>query len=220
MEAIGIIYKATNRENGKVYVGATTKSLEARKIDHIQKSKENKGSVFQVALGTFGPEAFIWEVIYETESINDLADKESYFISKFDCRNNGYNSDRGGGFNKKIYQYTIWGLMVMEHHGLHNAAWMVCGRKKSVSNACLGNNKTYKGYYWSYRLVDENSWNKDERKKPVIQSNMTGYKVGEYSSVSEASKVTGISKTCIARCCRGERNQSSGFIWKYIGLNN
>ncbi|WP_416382011.1 hypothetical protein [Maribacter sp. BPC-D8] len=36
-----------------------------------------------------------------------------------------------------------------------------------------------------------------------------------YLSIVEASKITGISKTCISRCCRGERKQSGGYLWKY-----
>ena len=63
MKKKGIIYKAQNRENGDVYIGATTKTVEERKADHIQKSEIGTGSYFQEAIGTFGPEAFSWEQI-------------------------------------------------------------------------------------------------------------------------------------------------------------
>ncbi|WP_016988899.1 GIY-YIG nuclease family protein [Flavobacterium sp. ACAM 123] len=33
-----IIYKAENTQTGEIYIGATTKSLEERKQDHIQKA--------------------------------------------------------------------------------------------------------------------------------------------------------------------------------------
>ena len=215
VNSFGVIYKAVNRENGLVYIGATTKSLEARKIDHIQKAKNNNGSRFQEAITKYGIKAFHWKIIYEAISINDLAEKETFYINYYNSKNNGYNNDNGGGFQKNVYQYTHWGLMVMEHYSLNNASWSVRGNKKGISNACLGNNITYKGYYWSYSLVDENSLTKDKRIKSVIQLNLIGDKLEEYISVSDASEKTGISKTCISRCCRGEREKSGGFLWRY-----
>ena len=46
---MGEIYKVTNTITNEVYIGATTKSLEKRKSDHIQKASEGLGSCFQQA---------------------------------------------------------------------------------------------------------------------------------------------------------------------------
>lgn len=46
----GIIYSATNKENKKKYIGATTGSLTSRKQDHIQKSNTRTGHDFQHAI--------------------------------------------------------------------------------------------------------------------------------------------------------------------------
>lgn len=35
-----IIYKATNKTNGKYYIGKTTRTLEKRKIEHKAKAKK------------------------------------------------------------------------------------------------------------------------------------------------------------------------------------
>jgi hypothetical protein len=53
-------------------------------------------------------------------------------------------------------------------------------------------------------------------RKEAIQLDLEGNLLAEYKSVSEASKITGVSKTCISRCCRGERDKSGGYIWKYM----
>ncbi|WP_394345717.1 hypothetical protein [Gelidibacter gilvus] len=45
---------------------------------------------------------------------------------------------------------------------------------------------------------------------------LTLFPIAEYESVAEASRQTGISKSCISKVCRGERKQSGGYIWKYI----
>ena len=44
---------------------------------------------------------------------------------------------------------------------------------------------------------------------------LDGRTLQKYKSVAEASRQTGISKTCISRCCRGERDKSGGFKWEY-----
>lgn len=49
--------------------------------------------------------------------------------------------------------------------------------------------------------------------KPVLQFDLGGNFIREYFSVSEAYRVTKISK--IASCCRGERNMAGGYKWEY-----
>lgn len=39
--------------------------------------------------------------------------------------------------------------------------------------------------------------------------------IARYNSVSDASVQTGLSKTTISRACRGERDQTGGYIWGY-----
>jgi hypothetical protein len=56
----------------------------------------------------------------------------------------------------------------------------------------------------------------DIRRKAVNKISLDGNLIDSYESASEASRITGISKTCIARCCRGERESSGGFIWRYL----
>ncbi len=40
--------------------------------------------------------------------------------------------------------------------------------------------------------------------------------IATFGSVIEASEKTGVTRGCIARCCRGERHTASGFGWRYI----
>jgi len=54
----GIIYLATNKENNKKYIGATTKSINIRKEDHLQKSNNGYGHEFHNAIHTYGINCF------------------------------------------------------------------------------------------------------------------------------------------------------------------
>lgn len=51
--------------------------------------------------------------------------------------------------------------------------------------------------------------------KPVVQFLITGELVKEYSSITQASKETGTSKTGINNCLAGRSNSSGGFMWQY-----
>jgi hypothetical protein len=93
-----IIYKATNKENGKIYVGQTVQPLHLRQLDHRKKSRDKRCKVgFPAAVRKYGWDAFSWEVIDTAETIEELNDKEIYWISHLDTYHNGYNLTKGGG---------------------------------------------------------------------------------------------------------------------------
>lgn len=52
----------------------------------------------------------------------------------------------------------------------------------------------------------------DKRVKQVQQLDIEDNMVGMFKSIAEASRATGINKTCIAKVCRGERKTSNGYV--------
>lgn len=101
MERIGVIYKWTNKINGKSYIGQTINE-EFRKQDHI-KGKYN--SVIHKAIKKYGLKNFDYEVLEQIEE-SKLSEREIYWIEYFDTYNNGYNLTKGGegtrGFRYKL----------------------------------------------------------------------------------------------------------------------
>jgi len=217
MNMKGIIYKVENQENGYVYIGATTHSLYQRQLDHTERAYRGEENKFHEAIMTYGANAFKWEQIDTVGSIDELAQKEQYYVLEYNSKEQGYNADAGGGIKKTVYQYSVKdGNLVNKYDSLESAANAVSAYKTSVGNACLGQNKTCKGYYWSYNYSVPFSPEKDLRKKKVIKYSLSGKQLAVYNSVAEASRLSGISKTCISRVCRNERKQSGGFYWQYI----
>lgn len=213
----GIIYTAECKVTGEFYVGATTDSVKQRKLDHVERANRGEAGKFQQAISTYGAAAFNWQQIDTASTINELAQKEKQYIVEYKAKEKGFNSDAGGGIKKTVYQYSIAdGSLINSYSSLQNAANAVSAGKTSIGNACNGQTKTCKGYYWSYSLTEPYVCKTDLRKKTVLQLTTTGEQVAVFESVAEASKATGISKTCISRVCRGERSQSSGYVWKYI----
>lgn len=57
----------------------------------------------------------------------------------------------------------------------------------------------------------------EARSKAVIQYTTKGVFIGEYPSIKEAERVTGISKSHICKVCRGKRKTAGGYLWLYDG---
>lgn len=216
MKKNNVIYRLVNKESGKSYIGTTTRSMEIRYNEHVREAENNSPCPLHRAIATYGPEAFQYEQIDTANSIDELAEKEKQYIVKYNSQQNGYNVDSGGGFKKTVYQYDLsTGMLVSTYDCLENAADSIGCSKQSISRACLKTTNTYGGYYWSYRFEEPFCPGKDRRLKEVTQLDLDNNWIATYSSVAEASRKTRISKTCIARVCRGERRQTKGFIFRY-----
>ncbi|MEF3077848.1 NUMOD1 domain-containing DNA-binding protein [Winogradskyella poriferorum] len=213
---IGLIYKVVNKDNGKVYIGASTKALHDRKKDHIQKANRNSKNLFHEAISTYGQDSFMWETIDTATTNDELAEKEVKYISEYAENSELYNSDRGGGFKKTVYQYDLNdGKLVSSYDSLEEAGKVVNATKKQISRACLSVSKKISGFLWSYEYREPFKPELDSRVKSVIQLGNDNVELRRFSSVSEASKITGCNKSSIAKVCRGERNHAGGFKWCY-----
>lgn len=94
-----LIYKITNKLNGKVYIGQTTKSLEFRKAGHIQCAKRNINHHLYNAMNKYGIENFEFEEICKANSKSELNYLEVKYILEYDSVRNGYNMGYGGDNN-------------------------------------------------------------------------------------------------------------------------
>lgn len=94
-----IIYKVTNKVNGKVYIGQTIRNLEIRKWEHLQCAKDGVKTHLYYAIRKYGEDNFTFEIIAEASSKQELNELERYYIKKYDSINNGYNMVDGGDNN-------------------------------------------------------------------------------------------------------------------------
>ena len=174
--------------------------------DHLQKASKKVDSKFYKALENFGSQAFEVELLEEVETTDELAQKEIHYIEAYNTMKNGYNSDRGGGFKKTIYQFEFNNPEpIATYDTLEEAGGAVNASRKTISNACLGSLKSAKGFLWSY--IPEYPKVEDRRSKVVYQYDLDGLLLATFDSAREASKRLGIGLSSITRCCRGERKQ-------------
>ena len=182
----------------------------------MDKAKKGSGHYFHESINTYGPEAYSWEQIDTAQTSNDLAAKEKEYILEYSSYEKGYNSDSGGGIKKNVYQYNLEdGNLLYSYSDLESAGSAVSVDKKSISKACLGEIKNCKGFCWSYQLSDNFQPEPDRRRKQVFQFNFEGEFIENFKSVSKASEITGINKSSIAKCCRGEYKSAGNYCWRY-----
>lgn len=90
----GLIYKFTNKINGKIYVGQTKETLQERVRRH---KKDKSPTKFLNALRFYGIQNFNIEKIDDANSIEELNNKEIFWIKKLKTfGKNGYNLTKGG----------------------------------------------------------------------------------------------------------------------------
>lgn len=87
-----IIYKITNKQNNKIYIGQTVNELEQRWKRHQSDALNNViDTHFARAIRYYGADSFIPEIIDTATSQEELTQKESYWINYYDSCNTGYN---------------------------------------------------------------------------------------------------------------------------------
>lgn len=92
-----IIYKFTNKLNGKSYIGVTNRGFNTRLQEHILASSNPKFK-FHQALKKYSIDNFNYEILVEDIGTKDEANRlEIYYVTIFDSYKNGYNMTQGGG---------------------------------------------------------------------------------------------------------------------------
>lgn len=187
----GIIYKATNLINEKIYVGQTIKTLEQRICKHYYDAEQDD-FYFHRALIKYNKEDWKWEIIDTFSTFEEMNDKEKYWIAHFQSNKNnkGYNLTEGGtgviGLTKESYD------------------------KMRITRM---SNKSQE----AYKQKEQKTLNAKKRNKAVRCLN-TGV---VYSCPEEAAKALNFtdlknSANAIRKCARGDTKTARGFQWEYL----
>ena len=86
------IYKITNIQNNKVYIGQTIRPIEQRFHRHINDAMNNiLDTHFARAIRKYGKDSFIIEEIDTAQTQDELNQKEQYWIRYYNSIEDGYN---------------------------------------------------------------------------------------------------------------------------------
>jgi group I intron endonuclease len=101
------IYKATNKENGKFYIGKTSyDKLYKRKATHKwYANNTNTNLPFPNALRKYGIEKFIWEILEECDK-NKAGEREIYWIQNLKPHYNATLGGDGGAYGNPCPEHV------------------------------------------------------------------------------------------------------------------
>lgn len=109
---MAIIYKITNRINGKCYIGHSVRTLEQRWNSHLSSVRQGSKFRFHSAIRKYGIDDWDKEILFENSDVNMCKEKEKQFIIQFDLLNKkkGYNARPGGcgGWNVPDEKLESW----------------------------------------------------------------------------------------------------------------
>lgn len=125
---------------------------------------------------------------------------------------------------RRVKQYDLQGNLLKIWDCMSDAGRELGISNHNIYNCCKDNRKTSGGFIWRYfedEITNEYlAWCNESppdkySKKCVAQYSLSGELICIFESMAEAELQTGVSHSGISKCCRKERNQTGGFIWRY-----
>lgn len=126
------IYKATNRINGKAYIGLT-ENIRTRRVTHLYEVENGCDYYFHRAMRKHGADVFDWEIIATCNTREEAGDLETKLIKQHDTYHNGYNSTTGGENGYKMSKETRK-KMSIAHTGIAKGATSEATKKKIAAS--------------------------------------------------------------------------------------
>lgn len=233
----GIIYKATNKNTNKIYIGQTIKTLEERKYHHIYRALNSDISTkFCNSIRKHGERAFLWEILDTAENAIELDEKERMYIAKYSSIESGYNILEGGDCSERdgdlmaiqcgslpFYAFTLKGELIGEFVNKRSFE-----REYGVAASHILDMIKNKMYYCNDIIViDKDKYSEEVLRFRVERAKQkdaffaiekaTGKNLGVFTNKEECKRVLGLHvNTHITEVLKGSRKSSNGFIFKYV----
>lgn len=102
---MALVYKITNKVNGKIYIGETTRTLEQRWKEHCEQANNYEyGSLLHAAIRKYGEDNFTKEIIEDNIPDDIIFEVETSYIIDYNSNDHsiGYNNTLNEKNNVKI----------------------------------------------------------------------------------------------------------------------
>lgn len=240
----GFIYQIKNRINKKIYIGQTIRPIHKRIYEYKSAFKFNKcyNPYLLSAFNKYGWDSFEFTLLDTASTLDELNNKEIFYIKKFDSTNKkiGYNIEVGGR-NSIPSTETLKKMSTSRLNRKQNEVWInkritpagsdeakKYGKRKTEEEKKMISENSPK--YWLGKKRDEEtkkkiSKTKKERglsdkqkkllyKKVFVRDVKTNQIVKTFESTTEAGYVLGKSQSTISRWCKNNKVVDDK-IWSY-----
>lgn len=205
------IYKITNKQTGKVYIGKTLDTIEERWKEHLRDYKKRRCEKRPLynSMNFYGPEVFTIEQVEECQP-NVLNEREIYWIAHYDSYYNGYNGTKGGD-GRAYLDYDLIYKLFQEGKSIKEISQILQCASKQVSKILTN---------FGVSIQEKQERKRDKQKKsPVAMLNKDTEEVIQvFSCVNDVQKFLNKQRSGqhITEVCQGKRKTAYGYKWKYI----
>lgn len=225
------IYKITNLINGHYYIGQS-RDIKGRfrchRFSGRQLNDKDHNTPIHLAIHKYGEENFSYEILEEC-SIDELNEKEVYWIEKLQATKNGnYNILVGGQDRKKIDNkpvelYDLSGNYIQTISSATEVAEFLGVSRSTVYQVLHKQRPTCKKYQMKYKedtqTIITSFISRQGGCKSVHQIDpITNEIINTFISTYEAGRVTGAHPGAISKVCKGKAKTTKGFKWTYANL--
>lgn len=235
----GIIYKATNKINNKVYIGQTIRSLEERIYYHYYRAEhqpEITHTHFVNAIRKYGQGAFSWEIIDQADNKTELDTKEKYWIKYYDSINNGYNMQAGGHLQdtekflsacgaKPFYAYRTNGEFLGEFLSCRAFSRQFQVADSHILDVLKHQYNSYCGFIVIYKnefteeLLEEKLKKAKQSFRPFIAKNLKTQEIfGPFTSMKECKEQLKLKSNHIGEVLKGIRKSQEGYTFYFTDI--
>lgn len=227
-----LIYKHTNKLNGKVYIGQTKQSttLRWKNGKGYLRNDNHQNSVFSNAILKYGWENFTHEILENNIPTQEEANnREIFWIKHFNSyigfeNSNGYNMTLGGDTGEHL-GYSVLQIdkktlqIINKFPSTAEAARCITnkeGNASAIRSVCEGKKHSLGGYFWCYEKSYNELWSPKINKlvTPVLQIDDNYEVIRMYDSIQEAVR-QGFSGGTIVQCCLRKTRKANGYFWCY-----
>ena len=223
-ERLSGIYKITNLKNNLVYIGQTVNFGIRRREHWSDKTNDDLHNDIQ----KLGREYFKFEIIEKCD-VDQLDEREKYWIEYYDSYNMGYNNTEGGSGNKlnaknsqcmPVYAYNLDGTFAAEYYSIANAMRELNMKSNNITRCIIHNDNHHHsgGFMWrTYKTDQIPAFEKNLGGKSIYCYDLnTRLFVKEYKTVTEAGiELCGKRTPHICSAANGSRKSACGFLWSY-----
>jgi len=203
MKERGTIYSALCKVNNKRYIGQTVRNVSERWKEHIADSRNCPKTLLHKAIAKYGPSMFVVRIIEEDISINNLDEREKYWISEFDTFNNGYNlTDGGQGIGQRDLSEESRDKIRQTHFG------------NLKSTECI--EKVRQAHKSSDNYPKNPEGGRLHAKQKVRGTHIQTGEIIEFDSIKEAADAIGIKYPNICACFRGRQHHAGNYKWEKL----
>ena len=127
---------------------------------------------------------------------------------------------------KQVDQYNLNGEFITSFQSLTaaNMSFSNPPGLRNISAVCRKKKSTCAGFIWRFKddnvtddelMIVSGNVHRLQRIKPVRQFTVNGQYITSFPSIKDASHKTGISASCITKCCHGKFKKTHGYVFMF-----